>query len=63
MSDTINVKVDDSELAIRLKDPSLKDRQESEKVYNEAFSRAVKSGALLRAKLEDFVREQGLRDD
>lgn len=63
MSDTINVKVDDSELAIRLKDPSLKDRQESEKVYNEAFSRAVKSGALLRAKLEDFVREQGLWDD
>lgn len=40
--------------------PDAKQRQEGQKVYNRAFSDAVSSGALIRAKLQDFMEEQGL---
>jgi hypothetical protein len=39
---------------------SLSVQRESMKIYNQAFSDAVKSGSIVRAKLDDLLRDQGL---
>jgi len=39
---------------------SLAVQRESMKIYNQAFSDAVKSGSIVRAKLDDLLRDQGL---
>lgn len=46
-----------------VKSPSSADQEEAGKVYNTAFSNAIKSKALVRAKLDDVLTEQGLWDD
>lgn len=46
-----------------VKAPSSKDQQEAGKIYNTAFSSAIKSKALVRAKLDDVLTDQGLWDD
>lgn len=43
--------------------PSGDIQREGQKVYNRAFRDAVTSGCILRAKLEDFMRDQGMWDD
>lgn len=43
--------------------PSSEAQKEANKVYNTAFSDAIKSKALVRAKLDDVLTEQGLWDD
>lgn len=43
--------------------PSSEDQKEANKVYNTAFSDAIKAKALVRAKLDDVLAEQGLWDD
>jgi len=43
--------------------PNADQLNEAQKVYNEAFNNAINSKALLRPKLNAFVREQGLWDD
>lgn len=43
--------------------PNTEQYQEAQKVYNKAFYDAVQSKAILRAKLDDFMREQGLWND
>lgn len=43
--------------------PSSENQKEANKVYNSAFSDAIKSKALVRAKLDDVLVEQGLWDD
>lgn len=43
--------------------PNLEIQREAQKVYNRAFSDAIQSGALLRAKLQDFMESQGLWDN
>lgn len=43
--------------------PTVEQQREGQKVYNRAFSEAVKSGAILREKLDDLMREQNLWDD
>jgi len=43
--------------------PNATDRKESQKIYNTAFSDALKSGAVVRAKLDDILVEQGLWND
>lgn len=43
--------------------PNIDQLNEAQKVYNTAFRAAIDSRALLRPKLNDFVREQGLWDD
>ena len=40
--------------------PTTLDKKEAQKVYNGAFTEALKSGAVVRAKLEDILVEQGL---
>ena len=47
----------------KLTEVSLNQQNEATKVYNRAFRDALESGALLRNKLEDHMRTQGLWDD
>lgn len=43
--------------------PSLKDKREGKKVYNRVFRESVSSGAMVREKLRDVLRDQNLWDD
>lgn len=43
--------------------PSSKQQDQGQKVHNRAFREAVESGAILRAKVEGIMRQQGLWDD
>jgi hypothetical protein len=43
--------------------PSGENQKEANKIYNTAFSDAIKAKALVRAKLDDVLTEQGLWDD
>lgn len=43
--------------------PSSESQKEASKIYNTAFSDAIKAKALVRAKLDDVLVEQGLWDD
>jgi hypothetical protein len=61
--DTFKMFVDGQEQEFLIKSPSLADQRESQKVYNQAFSDAVKSGCIVRARLDDLLKEQGLWDD
>jgi hypothetical protein len=63
MSDTFKIKTQDKETTFLVKMPSLQNQREGQKVYNQAFSDAVKSGSIVRAKLDDLLTEQGLWDD
>lgn len=58
---TVSVKGKDTEFLI--KSPSLSDQREGQKIYNQAFSDAVKSGCIVRGRLNDLLKEQGLWDD
>jgi hypothetical protein len=62
--DTIfKVNIDGKDIELEIKAATLIDQRESQKVYNQAFSDAVKSGSIVRAKLDDLLKEQGLWDD
>jgi hypothetical protein len=63
METTFTVTVDNKEIELEIKAATLADQRESQKVYNQAFSDAVKSGSIVRAKLDDLLKEQGLWDD
>ena len=43
--------------------PSVQDNNMAQKQYNIAFRDAIESKALLRIKLDDYMRDQGLWDD
>ena len=60
---TFKTFVNGKETELTAKMPSLTDQREGQKVYNQAFSDAVKSGSIVRAKLDDLLVEQGLWDD
>lgn len=46
-----------------VKMPSLNDQREAQKIYNQAFTDAIKSKSVVRAKLDDLLADQGLWDD
>jgi len=54
---------DDKEVSVFVVEPSAQDKKEAQKVYNTAFTEALKSGAVVRARLDDILIEQGLWDD
>lgn len=54
------VQVDGKEVELSVRTPTANDRKEAQKVYNTAFTEALKSGAVVRAKLDDILVEQGL---
>lgn len=45
-----------------VRQPNYDERRESQKIYNIAFNNGIKSKAILRAKLNDVMEEQGLWD-
>ena len=55
--------VDGKEVEFTVLSPSNVHYTEAQKVYNTAFSEAVKSNAIVRAKMDDVLRDQGLWDD
>jgi hypothetical protein len=55
--------IDSKEVGFTVKSPSLNDQREAQKVYNQAFTDAIKSKSVVRAKLDDLLRDQGLWDD
>lgn len=63
ITDSFKIYVDGKEEDFTIKSPSLADQREAQKVYNQAFSDAVKSGCIVRARLDDLLKEQGLWDD
>lgn len=60
---TFNVKIDNQDKEILVKTPSLNDQREAQKVYNQAFTDAIKSKSVVRAKLDDLLKDQGLWSD
>lgn len=63
ITDTFDINIDGKLTNFTIKSPSLLDQREGQKVYNQAFSDAVKSGCIVRARLDDLLKEQGLWDD
>lgn len=59
---TFNSFVDGKEVNFTVRSPSLQDQKEATKVYNQTFSDALKAKAVVRAKLDDLLVEQGLWD-
>lgn len=57
------VKVDDKDIELSVVTPSLKDRKEADKIYNNSFTEALQSKAVVRARLDDLLVDQGLWDD
>lgn len=55
-----NVIVDGEEKTYAVRSPSLADNREAQKVYNTAFTDAIKSNSVVRAKMDDVLEEQGL---
>jgi len=57
------VNIDGKDTEFEIKATNINDQRESQKIYNQAFSDAVKSGSIVRARLDDLLKEQGLWDD
>ena len=60
---TLNVDINDNEIALFLKNPNVKDKREAKRVYNTILSDALNCGAPLRAKLPDILKKQDLWGD
>lgn len=56
-------KVDGKDVEFVVRAPSLEDQREGTKAYNQAFSDAIKAKAIVRAKIDEILKEQGLWDD
>lgn len=52
--------IDSKEVEFVVKSPTLQNQREAQKVYNQAFTDAVRSKCVVRAKLDDLLKEQGL---
>ena len=55
--------LDGNEVTVFVKKPTTKEYRESQAEYNRAFRAALESGAVLKKKLNQFMRDQGLWDD
>jgi len=55
--------VEGTEKEFLVKSPSLENQREAQKVYNQAFTDAIKSKSVVRAKLDDLLEDQGLWND
>lgn len=56
------VNIDDKEVVLTIMTPSSADSKEANKVYNTAFTEALQSKAVVRARLDDLLVDQGLWD-
>jgi hypothetical protein len=57
---TFKATIDGVEKEFLVKSPSLDNQREAQKVYNQAFTDAIKSKSVVRAKLDDLLEDQGL---
>ena len=53
----------DNEVTVWVKRPSTKEYKNSQIEYNKAFREALEGGAILKKKLGEYMRSQGLWDD
>lgn len=60
---TFTTIIDGKEKEMLIRSPSLQDQKEATKIYNQSFSEALKAKAVVRAKLDDLLVEQGLWDN
>ena len=58
--DSFTVKKEDKDVSLAVRSPTLEDQREAQKVYNQAFTDAIKSKSVVRAKLDDLLEDQGL---
>lgn len=59
-TDTFTATIDNKEVTFLVRTPSLQDQREAQKIYNQAFTDAIKSGSVVRAKMDDLLESQGL---
>lgn len=59
-TEEFKIKKEDKDVSLVVRSPSLSDQREAQKAYNQAFTDAIKSNAVVRAKLDDVLEEQGL---
>lgn len=59
---TFKIKLNGSEkdTEFLVKTPSINDQREAQKVYNQAFTDAIKSKCVVRAKMDELLEDQGL---
>jgi hypothetical protein len=50
-------------VTVWVKSPGVKDYREAQLVYNKAFREALESGAILKQKLREHMKDQGVWDD
>ncbi len=60
---TFKIEVDGVEKEYLVRSPTLENQREAQKVYNQAFTDAIKSKSVVRAKLDDLLEDQGLWND
>ena len=60
---TFETKIDDKTVELMARLPNLAQQREGQKDYNRAFNEAVDSDTMLRLKLDDFMKKQGIWDD
>ena len=60
---TFKTNIEDKEVEFVVRSPSLNEQREGQKIYNHAFSDAVKAKAIVRARMDDLLQEQGLWDE
>jgi hypothetical protein len=60
---TFTTTIDGKNVEFLVKTPTLQDQREGQKIYNQAFTDAIKSKSVVRAKLDDLLQEQGLWND
>lgn len=59
-TEDIKVEVNGETKTFTVRSPSLADQREAQKVYNTAFTDAIKSNSVVRAKMDDVLEDQGL---
>lgn len=57
---TFKIKIEEKEIEFLVKTPSINDQREAQKVYNQAFTDAIKSKCVVRAKMDELLEDQGL---
>jgi len=60
---TFKATIDGVEKEFLVKSPTLENQREAQKVYNQAFTDAIKSKSVVRAKLDELLEDQGLWND
>lgn len=59
-TEDFKVMINGEEKTFTVRSPSLADQREGQKAYNQAFTDAIKSKSVVRAKMDDLLQDQGL---